>query len=136
MNEAQISDKARLLSRLREQLLNVATSQAENNKNQALRILFKRMERMSDDMVFKTLRKLSEIGAVDITAATETLAPAGRTPMDSIQQVLGLLRGGSPPRPTSNPVKDTGYVLEALEHFARYFRDKALHQIERGREDG
>jgi hypothetical protein len=77
-----MSDKDRLLSGLKEQLLNVGT--AQNNRNQALRILFNRMERMSDDMVFETIRKLSEIGAVDMTAATETLVPGGRTLMNPL----------------------------------------------------
>jgi hypothetical protein len=134
-----MSDKDRLISGLKEQFLsNVATSQAENNRNQARRILLNRIGRMSDDMVFKTIRKLSEIGAVDETAATETLAPGGRTPMDSIQQLLGHFREGSQSvgdRPASNPVKDLGDFLEALEHIARYFKEKASHQIERGRED-
>jgi hypothetical protein len=127
-----------LLAGLKEQLLKgyVSTSQAENNRNQALRILSNRMARMPDDMLLNTIRELSEIGALDMTAATETLVPGGRTPLDSIQQEFGRLRGGSQPRPTSNPFKDAGDLLEALEHIARYFRDKAPHQTERGREGG
>ena len=132
--EAYDGDKDRrsLVGALKEQfLLNryVAASQAENNRNLALRILLNRMEKMSDNMLLRTIRHLSEIGALDLTVVT-------RTPTVSIQQEFGRLRGGSQPRPTSNPFKDAGDLLEALEHIARYFRDKAPHQTERGREGG
>jgi hypothetical protein len=60
--------------------------------------------------------------------------------MVSIQQAFGLPGGGSQPslgdRSTSNPVKDTGMLLEAIEHAAGFFRDKATHQIEHSREGG
>ena len=62
-----------LLGALKEQfLLNryVAASQAENTRKLALQILFNRMEHMSDKMLLKTIRMLSEIGARDLTAVT------------------------------------------------------------------
>ena len=62
-----------LLNALKEEfLLNrlVAASQAENTRNLGLQILFTRMERMSDKMLLRTLRVLSEIGARDLTAVT------------------------------------------------------------------
>jgi hypothetical protein len=58
-------DRRSLLGALKEQfLLNryAAASQAEKNRNLALQILFNRMERMSDKMLLKTVRVLSEIG--------------------------------------------------------------------------
>ena len=58
-------DRRSLLGALKEHfLLNryVAASQAEKNRNLALQILFNRMERMSDKMLLKTVRVLSEIG--------------------------------------------------------------------------
>jgi hypothetical protein len=72
MGELQILDRRSLLNGLKEQFLSnrdVATS-TENNRNQALRTLFNRMERMSDNMLLKTIKDLSAIGALDLTALT------------------------------------------------------------------
>jgi hypothetical protein len=146
MSAAQMSDKDR--PGLKEHQSNVATSRAENNKKLALQILSKRMEPMPENMQLEIIKKLSEIG---------TQVPAGRTPMDSIQQSFGLPGGGSQPslggRPGSNPVKEAGMLLEAinqsvglplflgdrpdfnpvkkigdlleaLEHIARYFKER------------
>ena len=93
--EAYDSDKDRrsLLCALKEQfLLNrlVAASQAENTRNLGLQILFTRMERMSDKMLLRTLRVLSEIGARDLTAVTG-VPVSGGAPIFSIQ----LSGGGS-----------------------------------------
>ena len=73
--EAYDSDKDRrsLLGALKEQFLLdrlVAASQAENTRNLGLQILFNRMEHMSDKMLLKSIRMLSEIGARDLTAVT------------------------------------------------------------------
>ena len=73
--EAYDSDKDRrsLLGALKEQFLLdrlVAASQAENTRNLGLQILFNRVEHMSDKMLLKTIRMLSEIGARDLTAVT------------------------------------------------------------------
>jgi len=87
-------DRGSLLGALKEQfLLNrlVAASQAENSRNLGLQILFSRMEHMSDKMLLKTIRMLSEIGARDLTAVTGGPVSGGRTPMFSIQ----LPGGGS-----------------------------------------
>jgi hypothetical protein len=76
-------DRGSLLSALREQfLLNrlVAASQAENTRNLGLQILFSRMERMSDKMLLRTLRVLSEIGARDLMAVTGVPVSGGRPP--------------------------------------------------------
>jgi len=95
--EAYDSDKDRrsLLGALKEQFLLdrlVAASQAENTRNLGLQILFNRMEHMSDKMLLKTIRMLSEIGARDLTAVTGVpVWGGGRTPIFSIQ----LPGGGS-----------------------------------------
>ena len=136
--EAYDGDKDRrsLIGALKEQfLLNryVAASQAESNRNLALRILFNRMEKMSDNMLLRTIRHLSEIGALDLNAVT-------RSTTVSIQQAFGLPGGVSQTtlgnRSASNPIKDLGMLPEALEHVADHFQDKATHQIEHSREDG
>ena len=81
--EAYDSDKDRrsLLGALKEQFLLdrlVAASQAENTRNLGLQILFNRMEHMSDKMLLKTIRILSEIGARDLTAVTGLPVSGGR----------------------------------------------------------
>jgi hypothetical protein len=127
-------DRRSLLGALKEQfLLNrlVAASQAENTRNLGLQILFNRMEHMSDKLLLKTIRMLSEIGALDLTALTGTPVPGGRSFMVSIQQAFRLPEVGSQPslgdRPASNPLKDAGMVLEAMEHITRHLQDKATH---------
>jgi hypothetical protein len=54
------------------------------------------------------------------------------TPMVHIPQAFRLPGGGSQPslgeRSVSNPVKDAGMLLEALEHVNAYMRDKATRQ--------
>ena len=87
---------------------------------------------MSDSMLLKTLKVLSEAGALDLTAIMGVQMPGGRRPpMVSIQQAFGLPGGGSLPSlgSASNPVKDTGMLLEAIEHAAAFFREKAPHLI-------
>ena len=127
--EAYDSDKDRrsLLGALKEQfLLNrlVAASQAENTRNLGLQILFNRMEHMSDKMLLKTIRMLSEIGSLDLTAIAGTEVTGGQTR-------VGLSGGGSQPSlgdgSASNLVKD---LLEAHEHITAHLRDKATHPIE------
>ena len=83
--EAYDSDKDRrsLLGALKEQFLLdrlVAASQAENTRNLGLQILFNRMEHMSDKMLLKTIRMLSEIGARDLTAVTGVPVWGGEPP--------------------------------------------------------
>jgi hypothetical protein len=84
------------------------------------------MERMPGDMLLKTIRELSEIGALDMVV----LMP-GETPI-SIQQASGLPRGGSQPslgdRQASLSVKEKGQLLESLEHIAHHFKEKAQRQ--------
>jgi hypothetical protein len=84
--EACDSDKDRrsLLGALKEQFLLdrlVAASQAENTRNLGLQILFNRMEHMSDKMLLKTIRMLSEIGALDLTAIAGILWAIAQRPI-------------------------------------------------------
>jgi hypothetical protein len=128
-------DRRSLVGALKEQLARyAAASQAENNRNIGLRILFNQMAHMPDDMLLETFKKLSEIG-LDMAALTGVPMPA----TISIKQALGLPAGGPQSslggRTALNP-KDTGLLLEAIEHAAHFFRDKAPLQIERSREGG
>jgi hypothetical protein len=65
-------------------------------------------------MLLKTIRELSEIGALDMVAITGV-------PMPRENRTLG-------DRPASLSVKETGELLEALEHIARHFKEKAQLQ--------
>ena len=124
-------DRRVLLGALKEQfLLNrlVAASQAENTRKLALQILFNRMERMSDKILLKTIRMLSEIGALDLTAI------AG-TPVTGRQTRVGLPGGGSQPslgdRSTSNLVKHAAMLMEPCGQIvAAHLRGKETHHIE------
>jgi len=85
-------DRGSLLGALKEQfLLNrlVAASQAENSRNLGLQILFSRMEHMSDKMLLKTIRMLSEIGSRDLTAVTGVPVSGGGEPPCSPFSFLG-----------------------------------------------
>jgi hypothetical protein len=137
--QAYDRDKHRrpLLNALKDQfLLNrlVAASQVEDTRNLGIRILYERMDKMSDRMLLKTVTKLAKMGAVDLAAITGGPIPGRSSPMVSIQQAFGLPGGGSQSalgnRTASNPFKDTGMLLEAIEHVSAHFRDKAAHQIE------
>jgi len=93
--EAYDSDKDRrsLLGALKEQFLLdrlVAASQAENTRNLGLQILFNRMEHMSDKMLLKTIRMLSEIGARDLTAVTGVPVWGGEPPYSPGSQLSCL----------------------------------------------
>jgi hypothetical protein len=105
--------------------------QAENIKNRGLQIIFNRMERMSDNMLLKTIRELSESGALEKAAIIGIPTPGGnRISTISIQQALGLpgegLQSSLGHRATSNPVKDIGELLEALEHINSYFSEHPI----------
>ena len=133
--EAYDRDKDRrpLLNALKEQfLLNryVAASQAEKNRNLALQILFNRMERMSDKMLLRTVRVLSDIGARELTAVTGVPVSGGRTPMFSIP----IPGGGSQPslcdRSTSNLVKHTAMLMEPYEQITAHLGGKETRHIQ------
>ena len=125
-------DRRSLLGALKEHfLLNryVAASQAEKNRNLALQILFNRMERMSDKMLLKTVRVLSEIGAQELTALTGAPLSGGRTPTFSIQ----IPGGGSQPsgdRSTSSLVKHTATLMEPYEQITAHLGGKETHHIQ------
>jgi hypothetical protein len=83
------------------------------------------MEHMSDKVLLKTIRKLGKSGALDLAIITGKPIPGKPSPVVSIQQVLGLPGG-----PVSNPVKDTGMLLEAIEHVAGHFRTRTMPETE------
>jgi hypothetical protein len=125
-------DRRSLLGALKEQfLLNryVAASQAEKNRTLALQILLPRMERMSDKMLLRTVRVLSEIGAPDLTAVAG-VPMSGRTPMVSIQLPGRGSQLSLGDRSASNLVTHTAMLLEPYERMAAHLRDKATHHIE------
>jgi hypothetical protein len=132
MSKAQAS--ASSFGALKEEFLlhkYIAGLQAENIKNRWLQILFNRMGRMSDNMLLKTIRGLNESGALEIAAIIGIPMPGENLISTvSIPQAFGLpgegLRSSLGSRATSNPVKKTGELLEAIEHLERYFSE---HQI-------
>src|SRR5215471_21060171 len=126
-------DRRSLLGALKEQfLLNslVAASQAEKNRNLALQTLFNQMERMSDKMLLKTVRVLSEIGARELTAVTGARLSGARAPTFSIQ----IPGGGSQPsfgdRSTSSLVKHTAMLMEPYEQITAHLGGKETHHIQ------
>jgi hypothetical protein len=109
----------------------IARLQAENIKNRVLQILVNRMECMSDNMVLKTIRELSESGALEMAAVIDIPTP-GENRISTIptQQAFGLpgksLLSSLGHRVTGNPVKKMGELLEALEHIERHFREREM----------
>jgi hypothetical protein len=95
----------------------LAASQAENIRRRGLRILYLRMERMSDFTLLKAIREFSESGAPDMAAITGVAMPGEN--LTSILQELGLT--------TSNPYKDAGLLLEATELAAQYLTKNKAH---------
>ena len=78
MSKAQAS--ASSFGALKEEFLlsrYIAGLQAENIKTRGVQILFNRMERMSDDMLLKTIRELSESGALEMAAIIGIPMPGG-----------------------------------------------------------
>src|SRR6516162_1068492 len=76
--------------------------QAESIKHRWLQILFNRMERMSDEMLLKTIRELSESGALEMAAIIGIPMPGGnRISTISIQQAFG--------RPGEGPQSSSGH---------------------------
>ena len=118
-------DRRVLLGALKEQfLLNrlVAASQAENTRKLALQTLFNRLEHMSDKTLLNTIRMLSEIGSLDLTAIAGTEVTGGQTR-------VGLPGGGD--RSTSNLVKHAAMLMEPCGQIvAAHLRGKETHHIE------
>ena len=87
---------------------------------------------MSDKMRLKTLKS----GALDLATITGRPIPGRPSPVVAIQQSFGLPGGGSQSslllgdRPVSNPVKDMGMLLEAIEHVAEHFRTRTMPETE------
>ena len=100
---------------------------AENTRKLALQTLSNRLEHMSDKMLLKTIRMLSEIGALDLTAIAGTEVTGG-------QARVGLPGRGSQPsgdRSTSNLVKHAAMLMEPCGQIvAAHLRGKETHHIE------
>ena len=129
MNELQQFEKTRdrsvFIKALKEQFLIKrldASGLVEKNRLAALEVLINRLDGMSDSVLLRTIETLSKIGAVDMEAITGS----GRVshPLIAVQQNSGLLSQGGRVNIEGNPVKDTGQLLESLEHLANYFRGK------------
>jgi hypothetical protein len=135
MSKAQAS--ASSFGALKEEFLlhkYIAKLQAENIKNRWLQILLNRMGRMSDPTLLKTIRELSGCGALEMAAIIGTPLP-GETlmPTISIQQPGEGLQSSLGHCATSNPWKETGELLEAIEHVQRHFTE---HRIKHSTEGG
>jgi hypothetical protein len=135
--EAYERDKDRrpLLNAVKEQFLLsrlAAASKAEAARDLAIQVLQEKMEHMPDTMLLKTIKVLSEAGAPDLTTLTATPVPRGRAPMVSIQQAFGFPGGGSQSslgdRTASNPIKEAGMLVEAVERITSRLRDEATQQ--------
>jgi len=114
-------DRTVLIKAFRDQFLAMRSNAAveiEKGRLKAIEVLIDRMPRMTDMQLLKTIQSLSEITAVDLIAATKT----GPGPLVNVQQNLGIsmTQGGS------NPVRQTGELLEAIEHIANHFRNKTV----------
>jgi hypothetical protein len=114
-------DRAILIKAMRDQFVltrNNAALEVEKNRLLALDILVTRMAKMSDNMLIRVIEMLSSIGAVDLEAITN-----GPSPLVTMQQNnLGIALG----KDGSNPVRDTGELLECLEHLGTHFRNKMI----------
>jgi hypothetical protein len=112
----------------------VASSKVEAIRDHSLNVLFGRLDKMSDSMLVKTVKVLSEGGEADLTAIMGVQMRGKSSPTVSIQQAFGFSGGGSQSslggRTVSNPVQDTGYLQEAVERARAYLRGKATHQTE------
>jgi len=140
-------DRRALVSALRDQFLMnrlVASSKVEAIRDHSLNVLFGRVDKMSDPMLMRLVEKLSSMGALDL----ETFMGggggggpggggpmgnrSGPPPMVSIQQAFGLPPNALPSSleasGSTNPVKETGMLIEAVEHAARYLRDKGARE--------
>jgi len=134
-------DRKPLIDALKEQFLLTrynAANQSEKVRQLGFELLFERMQHMSDNMLLRTLRELSEMGVIDLQSITGIATGARGAPLVNMQQIFGHggigtrddLRFGSSSNTESNPIKDTGLLLEALEHVANHFRDKGPILIE------
>lgn len=134
----ETSDRKKLITALKEQFLVSrynAASQSEKNRYVGLSILFERMHKMSDNMLLRTIRELSEIGVLDLQSIVGPIGTKGGS-LVSINQAFGLggnrdnLQLGPSSSTETNPIKDAGNLLEALEHIAAHFRDRPMLTIE------
>ena len=119
-----------LVEGLRDQFLanrHLAASKVEEARVHATGILITRMESMSDSMLLRTIETLAKTSDKDL----EALFGLGNkgAPMFSFVQ-----NNGAPQQPAlpvgdggtsgTNPVRQTGQVLEAIEHLSKFFANR------------
>jgi hypothetical protein len=135
----ETQDRKQLVNALKDQFLlsryNNAT-QSEKSRYLGLSILFERMHKMSDNMLLKTIRELAEMGVIDLQSITGPIGGKSGS-LVNINQAFGLggglrdpLKLGPSSNTETNPIKDTGNLLEALEHIASHFKDRPMLTIE------
>jgi hypothetical protein len=91
---------------------------------------------MSDNMVLKTIRELSESGPPEMAAIIGIPLPGGNSTISAQQAVDPLgegLRSLLGHQATSNPFKTAGELLESLEHIERHFRERRIKPSTEGR---
>lgn len=117
-------DRSVLIKALRDQFLMTRFSAAvetEKSRVLALEVLSNRMASMSDGMLFRAIELLAQIGVEDLTIMTK-----GAPGSIALQQNNISMNEGAGISQTGNPLKETGELLEALEHIARHFRGKTI----------
>lgn len=116
-------DRSVLIKALRDQFLLTrfnAAVETEKSRILAMEVLSNRIPSMSDGALFRAIELLAQIGIEDLTLMTKG-APGS---LIALQQNISMNEGGI--SQTGNPLKETGELLEALEHIARHFRGKTI----------
>ncbi len=125
-------NRQELLNVLRDQFLinrHGAAARAEDARTLAIEVLFNRIPHMSENMLVRVIDTLAQAGAIDMQAIMGALPDRG--PMPSLtqqfataggQQLAGNLGGNA----ENNPVRQTGQVLEAIEHISNYLKTKTI----------
>jgi hypothetical protein len=117
-------DRSVLIKALREQFLITRQNSAvemEKARLKALEVLVDRMDKMSEPMLLKTIASLSDIGGLDLTLLTKNNNVG---PMINLQQNVGISMESK--NLEGNPIKNTGELLESLEHIANHFRGRTI----------
>jgi hypothetical protein len=131
-------DRSVFIKAVRDQFLMTryhSSVKVEDTRLRALDILISRMDTMSDNMLMRLVENLSGAGARDLELIIGgSSAKAG--PLFALQQNISSSIGQSDRMsPGSNPVKDTGELLESLEHIAAYFREKKIIDLKPEKEE-
>jgi hypothetical protein len=118
-----------LVEALRHQFLaqrHIAAAESDKARTQAIHILTQRMERMSDNMLLRTVETLAKIGEIDIQALMG-IFPGKGGPM-IINNVGGptVHLPAENSNPEDNPVKNTGHIVEAVQAISRFLKAKEI----------